>query len=234
MEILHNLYARKANWLPNRVAVRFGRAWQPVLEGQDRKRALAAFEWGTLFALRVALRNGSVFLDHSFAFRSQATMLISGQDWQARRNHFYGHLKLPQDARAFLEPVVEHLDAGLARLRDAAVRGELRIDSAIHVDPLKAKRPEASVEALRRALFDRHPDGQLPEILLEIDSHTHFSWLLLGREPYSRSELLMVYAAVLAHGTSMSATDLARMVPELSPSAIRQMMRSYRGRAETA
>jgi hypothetical protein len=69
--------------------------------GQDRKRALAAFEWGTLFALRVALRNGSVFLDHSFAFRSQATMLISGQDWQARRNHFYGHLKLPQDARAF-------------------------------------------------------------------------------------------------------------------------------------
>ena len=104
------------------------------------------------------------------------------------------------------------------------MRGELRIDSAIHVDPLTVKRPEASVEALRRALFDRHPDGQLPEILLEIDSHTHFSWLLLGREPYSRSELLMVYAAVLAHGTSMSAADLARMVPELSPSAIRQMM----------
>ncbi len=224
MEILRNLYARRADWLPHRVTVRFGRAWQPILEGQDRKRALAAFEWGTLFALRVALRNGSVFLDHSFAFRSQATMLISSQDWQARRNHFYGHLKLPQDARTFLEPVVAHLDAGLTRLRDAAVRGELKIDSAIHVDPLKAKRTEASVEALRRALFDRHPEGQLPEILLEIDSHTHFSWLLLGREPYSRGELLMVYAAVLAHGTSMSAADIARMVPELSSSAIRQMM----------
>jgi len=34
----------------------------------------------------------------------------------------------------------------------------------------------------------------------------------------------MVYAAVLAHGTSMSAADIARMVPELSATAIRQMM----------
>lgn len=224
MEVLRKLYARRADWLPDKVTIRLGRAWQPALEGQDRKRALAAFEWGTLFALRVALRNGSVFLDHSFAFRSQAAMLISNDDWQARRNHFYGHLKLPQDAKAFLEPVVAHLDAGLAKLRDAALRGELKIDSAIHIDPLTATKPEASVEALRRALFERHPGGQLPEILLEIDSSTHFSWLLLGREPHSRSELLMVYAAVLAHGTSMSAADLARMVPELSSSAIRQMM----------
>ncbi|UBM07889.1 Tn3 family transposase [Cupriavidus metallidurans] len=224
MEVLRKLYARRADWLPDNVTIRLGRAWQPALEGQDRKRALAAFEWGTLFALRVALRNGSVFLDHSFAYRSQAALLISNEAWQAWRNHFYGHLKLPQDAKAFLEPVVAHLDAGLAKLRDAALRGELKIDSAIHIDPLTATKPEASVEALRRALFERHPGGQLPEILLEIDSSTHFSWLLLGREPHSRSELLMVYAAVLAHGTSMSAADLARMVPELSPSAIRQMM----------
>ncbi|EHP43488.1 Tn21-like transposase [Cupriavidus basilensis OR16] len=224
MEVLRELYARKADWLPDRVAVRLGRAWQPALEGQDRQRALAAFEWGMLFALRVALRNGSVFLDHSLAFRSQAALLISNADWQARRNHFYGHLKLPQDAKAFLEPVIAHLDAGLTRLRDAALRGELRIDSAIHIDPLSAKKPEASVDVLRPALFERHPGGQLPEILLEIDSSTHFSWLLLGREPHSRSELLMIYAAVLARGTSMSAADLARMVPELSPSAIRQMM----------
>ncbi|SPD37691.1 transposase (fragment) (plasmid) [Cupriavidus taiwanensis] len=75
---------------------------------------------------------------------------------------------------------------------------------------------------MRGALFERHPGGQLPGILLEIDSATHFSWLLLEREPHSRSELLLVYAAILA--TSISAADLAQMVPELSPPAIRQMM----------
>ncbi|MFS8979337.1 Tn3 family transposase, partial [Cupriavidus necator] len=102
--------------------------------------------------------------------------------------------------------------------------GKLKIEDAIHIEPLVAGALPASVETLRRALFERHPGGQLPEILLEIDSATHFSWLLLGREPLSRSELLLVYAAILAHGTSMSAADLARMVPELSPPAIRQMM----------
>lgn len=35
----------------------------------------------------------------------------------------------------------------------------------------------------------------------------------------------MVYSAVLAHGTSLSAADISRMVPEVSPAAIRQMMK---------
>jgi TnpA family transposase len=37
--------------------------------------------------------------------------------------------------------------------------------------------------------------------------------------------LLMVYSAVLAHGTSLSAADISRMVTEVSPVAIRQMMK---------
>ncbi len=224
LTVLQELYAIKTDSLPDQITIRLGRAWQPAMEGQDRQRALAAFEWGTLFALRVALRNGSVFLAHSFAFRSQAALLIGASDWKAKRNHFYGHLKLPQDAQAFLVPVIAHLDESLVKLKDAALSGKLKIDDAIHIDPLVASATPASVETLRRALFERHPGGQLPEILLEIDSATHFSWLLLGREPLSRSELLLVYAAILAHGTSMSAADLARMVPELSPPAIRQMM----------
>ena len=60
--------------------------------------------------------------------------------------------------------------------------------------------------------------------ILEVDSTTRFSWLLLGREPGSCAELLMVYAAVLAHGTSLTAADIARMVPELASAAIQQMM----------
>ena len=60
--------------------------------------------------------------------------------------------------------------------------------------------------------------------MLEVDSTTRFSWLLLGHEPGSRAELLMVYAAVLAHGTLLTAADIARMVPERASAAIRQMM----------
>ncbi|SIT50662.1 hypothetical protein BN2476_890006 [Paraburkholderia piptadeniae] len=45
----------------------------------------------------------------------------------------------------------------------------------------------------------------MPRIIPEIDSAARFSWILPGRELRSRAEPLMVYAAVLAHGTSVSA-----------------------------
>ncbi|CAJ3199676.1 transposase Tn3 family protein [Burkholderia pseudomallei] len=224
LEVLRTVYVCGERELPVDVPVQIGRAWQRIVEEEDRVRALLAFEWATLSALRVALRNGSVFVDHSFAFRSQATLLIPDEIWKAQRNHCYGHLKLPQDPKEFLGPVCEHLNEGFERLGEAVSRGQVRVDTAIHLDPASAQRADPAVEALRRAIFDVHPDGQLPRIILEIDSETRFSWLLLGREPRSRGELLMVYAAVLAHGTSMAAAEVARMVPELSAGAIRQMM----------
>ncbi len=56
LTVLQELYARKTASLPDQITIRLGRAWQPAMEGQDRQRALAAFEWGTLLALRVAVR----------------------------------------------------------------------------------------------------------------------------------------------------------------------------------
>jgi hypothetical protein len=47
---------------------------------------------------------------------------------------------------------------------------------------------------------------------------------MLGREPRSTNELLMVYAGILAHGTALSAAECARMIPQLSASSIRQAM----------
>jgi TnpA family transposase len=207
LTLLRGLYASRSVELPTNTAIQLGRAWQRKIENKDRTQALLAFEWATLFALRVALRNGSVYVEHSFDFRSQATLLIPDDEWQARRNHYYGHLKLPQDPKEFLKPVIEHL-----------------VDDAVHIGPLNAQPHDAALESLRRAIFAPRPDGQLPRIILEVDSTVRFSWILLGREPRPRTELLMVYAAVLAHGTSMSAADIARMVPELSATAIRQMM----------
>src|SRR5256885_1980173 len=48
---------------------------------------------------------------------------------------------------------------------------------------------------------------------------------MLGREPRSTDELLMVYAGIMAHGTSLTAVECARMIPQLSATSIRQAMR---------
>ncbi len=223
--LLRGLYRRHAYLLPDGVSIRLGRAGREAIDGYDRLKAMVAFEWATLFALRVALRNGTIFIRHSFSFPSQTDMLIPTEDWKLKRNHLYGHLGLPQDANEFLAPVLAHLDQRLKLLDEAVTHGEVRADTAIHLDPLTAQPADLEADRLRRTIFEAHPPGQLPEIILEVDSATRFSWTLLGREPRSRTELLMTYSAVLAHGTSLSAAEISRMVPEVSPAAIRQMMK---------
>ena len=88
--------------------------------------------------------------------------------WQRQSNHFYGKLGLPQDPKAFLEPVIKHLDEGLERLREAVARGEVRVDDTVHLDALNGEPDNSAVAALRRALFASRPDGQLPEIILQV------------------------------------------------------------------
>lgn len=110
-------------------------------------------------------------------------MLISAEDWRTKRNSRYGHLGLPQDPQEFLGPVLVHLAQRLELLNRAADEGAVRIDTAVHIDPLEAQPEDAASDRLRRAIFEAHPPGPLPEIILEIDSATRFSWILLGREP---------------------------------------------------
>lgn len=222
--LLRALYRRHTYSLPDGVNIRLGRPWREAIDGYDRFKAMKAFEWATLFALRVARRNGSVFVEHSFSFRSRALMMIPTGEWMAKRNNFYGHLRLPQDPKEFLGPLLNVLDQRLTLLAEAAKQGDVQIDTAVHLSPLSPQQSDPDESRFRQAIYQAHPQGQFPEIILEIDSATRFSWVLLGREPRSQVELLMVYAGVLAHGTSLSSAELSRMMPEVSSDAIRQMM----------
>src|SRR6266850_1635114 len=58
-----------------------------------------------------------------------------------------------------------------------------------------------------------------------LDSETRFSWRLLGRAPTTDTELLSIYAALLAHGTELDAASVALMIPDLSATAIAEAMR---------
>lgn len=107
----------------------------------------------------------------------------------------------------------------------AAADGRVAVDTALHLAPIAAE-PEDPQLAKLRALLDRRiGEAQLPELMLTVDAEVHYSWLMLGREPRSANALVMIYAGVLAHGTALSAAETARMIPQLSATAIRQAMR---------
>jgi hypothetical protein len=179
----------------------------------------------TLLGLRRALRNGTVWIDHSLAFRSREKLFIPAAQWQAHRRAHFRRLGLPTDARTFLEPLAERAQAGLAAVAAAAEAGELRVDDELHLTPLVAEEEDPQLDKLRTALDRRIGEAQLPELILAVDAEVRFSWIMLGREPRSTHELLMVYAGILAHGTALSAAETARMIPQLAAPAVRQAMR---------
>jgi TnpA family transposase len=225
LQLLKGLYEHDVKELPVFTSIEFGKVWKTLLSGQDRERACRAFEVATLLSLRRALRNGTVWIDHSLAFRSRERLFIPAAIWQRERGSYYRRLTLPKQAQAFLEPLIERARAAVAAVAKAAEAGELRIDDELHLTPLAAAEEEPELVKLRAALDHRIGEAQLPELLLEVDAKVRFSWIMLGREPRSEKELLMVYAGILAHGTSMSAAETARMMPQLSATSVRQAMR---------
>jgi hypothetical protein len=222
---LQDLYAHEQRDLPVGTQIFLGRVWQQVLNGLDRERAFCAFEVATLLALRRALRNGTVWIDHSLAFRSRERLFIPKERWQAQRRPYFRRLGLPTDAAMFLEPLVERAATGMAAVAAAAKAGTLRVDDELHLTPLAAEEEDPEVAKLRTALDRRIGEAQLPELILGVDAEVRFSWIMLGREPRSTHELLMVYAGILAHGTALSAAETALMIPQVSAPAVRQAMR---------
>ena len=136
--------------------------WQRRLSMIDAARSflyLSTFyiehdAYGTeiLLALRRALRNGTVWIEHSFAFRSRERLFIPAERWQQTRRAQYRRLALPTEAGAFLEPLLEQSQHAIARVADAAVKGELRVDDELHLTPLAAEEEDPKLTKLRAAL----------------------------------------------------------------------------------
>ena len=75
-------YAAGAKRLPAEIAaLRLGPAWREAIADPDRERAFKAMEVATLLALRRALRNGSVWIEHSLSFRGREQLFLPEERW---------------------------------------------------------------------------------------------------------------------------------------------------------
>ena len=137
----------------------------------------------------------------------------------------YTRLDLPTEASTFLAPLLARVRGGVAAVAKAAREGTLRVDDELHLTVMPAEDEDPKVIVLRAQLDQRLGEVQLPEVILQVDSQVRFSLIMLGREPRSTEELLMVYVGILAHGTSLTSAECARMIPQLSAVSIRQAMR---------
>ena len=223
---LRELYARRGRRLPDHIHASFAPRWADLIEGGDRQRALRAFEAATVFALRKALRNGSVWIAHSLAYRRRNEMLISEAEWEAQRHRFYQQLGVPLQASSYIPQLLANLEVGLTSLAEAVEARDVAVDDqGLHLQALEAEAVPPDLESTKQALFQEVGVVQLPALLMAIDHETRFSWRLLGHAPTTDMELLTVYAAVLAHGTELDAAGVALMMPVLSEAVIAEAMR---------
>ncbi|MHB8714488.1 MAG: DUF4158 domain-containing protein, partial [Sulfuricaulis sp.] len=226
LQRLEQFYADGTTALPTDHGCKVSKAWSSIVEGEDRRRALAGLEAATLIGIRKAFRRGSAWVDHSVSYRDPDRILISPEEWARTRKRRYDQLSMPESADLFLKRVLASLEAGLAAVGEAVAQGRLRIeDGHIHMPAMHAAPEPEGLKPYKSRLFLAIKAAQLPEVLLDVDSDTRFSWLLLGRAPDSEQELLALYGALLAHGTALEATGVAKMIPGLNEEHVRKYMR---------
>jgi len=226
IDSLRTLYRRNALALPAEHDVPVPAPWNELLEGEDRERAMRALEAATLIGLRKALKSGAAYVDHSEKFRGRHRLLIDAQRWDRERTRRYAQLNLPLDADELIETLVSELDQKLRALDEAVTHGTLRVEGgAVRLPRLKkAAETRSAINAKRETLFSTIGTVQLPDLILDMDSRTGFSKVILGRPAKHELDLLQVYAGMLAHGSALDATSVALMVPQLTPSQIRAGM----------
>lgn len=205
-----------------------GAAWSPLVHDLDPKSGYRAFEACALMSLRRSLRRGSVWVDHSMVFRDRKALLISDDEWTAKRDQHLQILGHPSDPREFIGPVLAAVSAGLSALAEAVQRGRVEIgtDRLLHIPPLSALPDDIEPRKTREAVFQRIGDVQLPDIMMEVDAATHFSEALLARSADSADELLALYGALLAHGTDNDAKGVSTMIPGIDVAQIAVAMRA--------
>jgi TnpA family transposase len=222
---LRDLHESHARHLPASVDSSFAPLWSNTMDGPDRQRALRGFETAVLFELRKGLRNGSVWVSYSVSYRHREQLLIPSREWRQGRKGYYRRLKLPVDPQRYVTQYTHQLEDGLEQVAEAVRSGVIGIENdELALGKLEAEPTSPEVEPVRDALFGEVGPVQLPEMIMEVDSHTRFSSALLGREPTSWQELLTLYAALLAHGTDMSAAAVSLMIPQISTTAISDCM----------
>jgi len=231
VDYLRTHYRQKTSVLPTSPDISIPAPWKDLIEGEDRERAMRALEAATLIGLRKSLRSGAVFVQHSEKFRGRHRLLIDEQRWAKEKTKRYAQLNLPLSADEIIDRLVAELAQKLADVDAAISQGKIRVEGGtIHVPRVMAAEARPEIERKRNALFSKIGVVQLPELILEMDSHTGFSKIILGRPARSQTELLQVYAGMLAHGSAIDASSVGLMVPQLKPIQITAGMQLFENR----
>jgi TnpA family transposase len=189
--------------------------WRPYVRERGGEISRRYYELCTLWQLRSALRAGNVWVAHSRRYADPATYLISPKEWPDMRPEVVQQTGTPSEGMHRLQEREGELATYLARVerllarKDSPVRVE---DHRLVLTPLDAEARPASADALADRITERLPRVDLSELLIEVDTWTHFSTHLVhaaNGDPLRPPFLSYLYAGLVAQACNFGLDQMA-------------------------
>jgi TnpA family transposase len=209
--------------------------WRPYLViGGKRGNHLDRPIWeiSLAFAVRTALRAGSLFLTESRDHVSFWNLVYDDGSWRQAREQAYQRLDLPTDGRTFLAKITAEFD----RAARAAERGlpSNRFASIVN-GRLKLKKRDAlaisrAVRELRATISSSLPRVRIEDLLQDVDEWCGFTrafQALGGYQPRGGDQYRALLATLIAHGTNLGLAAMSQSVDMLTADALQDTSRWF-------
>jgi TnpA family transposase len=191
-------------------------AWRPYIREPDGDISRRYYELCTLWHLRSALRSGSIWVEHSRRYADPDTYLISPAQWPERRPEVIRQTGTPSDGLKRLEEREAELEACMGQVEKLLARKDSHVrveDDELILSPLESENRPSSAEALEDLITARLPQVELSELLIEVDTWTHFSDHFVhaaGADALRPALLPQLYASILAHACNFGLEQMAQ------------------------
>jgi TnpA family transposase len=197
----------------------------------DSKLDRGIWEISLAFAVRDALRAGSLYLAKSRDHVSFWNLVYDDRSWRQTREQAYQHLGLPTDGQEFLTRITAEFDKvaraaerGLASNRFAAIRdGKLKLKKR---DALPISRV---LRELRATIGASLPRVRIEDLLQDVDEWSSFTSAfqpLGGYEPRGVDPRSLL-ATLIAHGTNLGLAAMSQSVDSVTAETLQDTSRWF-------
>ena len=205
--------------------------WRPhLITGHKLDRAI--WEISLAFAVRDALRAGSLFLAKSRDHVSFWNLVYDDRSWSEARTQAYQRLDLPADGQLFLSKITAEFDRA-ARAAERGLPGNRF--ATIRNDRLKLKRRDAmpisrALQQLRATIAASLPRVRIEDLLQDVDEWCRFTLAfqpLSGYQPRAGDLHRSLLATLIGHGTNLGLAAMSQSIDNLTAETLQDTSRWF-------
>ena len=217
IKTIRNLDTQGKRKVPENAPVKFvSKRWSEYVINEEGKIVRKYYELCALWELRIALRSGNIWLNHSRKYANPESYLIPKNQWLNLKEEVSQQIQVSLVGIEAIEHKQQELSQLLSQFDATFQENEqVRIEKdKLVVSNLKAEEVPDSTQQLRKQIRERLPWIELTNLVIEIDNLTGFSQALVhagDSDNRIRDLRLYLYAVIIAQGCNIGLERMARL-----------------------